>query len=189
MDIEATDGFAVVFEAQSGLTQTMETDNSPLERPRLKASSKAIPAPPQSTPRPSTANNPTSPPAQGPTGTAGQSGATTTPMETDSEQPDETMGASALWETVVSPPCAPMVLQQLVDAEFSPKFYHSHTDHINVLTTISNSASTQRDSFIPTATMNDTFDYLWFTWLSASQYEDFNQTGSVPGYKDTRGDN
>eukprot|EP00971_Amphidinium_carterae_P198163 3932832-Amphidinium_carterae.1 len=37
--------------------------------------------------------------------------------------------------------------------------------------------------------MNDTFDYLWFTWLSQSQYEDFNETGFVPGYKDTRGDN
>eukprot|EP00971_Amphidinium_carterae_P169401 3356360-Amphidinium_carterae.2 len=96
----ATDGFAVVFEAQSGLTpgsgvSTMETDSSPLQQPRLKASSKAIPAPPQSTPRPTTANNPTSPPAQGPTGTAGQSGASTTPMEIDNEQPDETMGASA----------------------------------------------------------------------------------------------
>eukprot|EP00971_Amphidinium_carterae_P084562 1673598-Amphidinium_carterae.1 len=37
--------------------------------------------------------------------------------------------------------------------------------------------------------MNDTFDYLWFTWLSASQCNDFKETGSVPAYKDTRGDN
>eukprot|EP00971_Amphidinium_carterae_P236776 4699237-Amphidinium_carterae.1 len=65
-----------------------------------------------------------------------------------------------MWETVVSPQCEAEVLQQLVDAEFTPRFAHNNTDHIKALTKLSNSAPVQRDSFIPTAAMNDTFDYL-----------------------------
>eukprot|EP00971_Amphidinium_carterae_P319296 6346228-Amphidinium_carterae.1 len=40
--------------------------------------------------------------------------------------------------------------------------------------------------------MNDTNDYLWFTWLTDAQCNDFKgarSSGTVPGYKDTRGDN
>eukprot|EP00971_Amphidinium_carterae_P132680 2627713-Amphidinium_carterae.1 len=54
---------------------------------------------------------------------------------------------------------------------------------------MSNSAPIQRDSFIPTSAMNDTVEHLWFSWFTASQFEQFKQTGSVPGYKETRGDN
>eukprot|EP00971_Amphidinium_carterae_P012687 249964-Amphidinium_carterae.1 len=96
---ESERGFAMVYEAQSGVTNgamTMETDN-PLQQPRMKA---RAPQPPQSTPRPSTSANPTSPIAEVSTGTAGQSGASTTPaaepMETDNEAVDETMGAQSI---------------------------------------------------------------------------------------------
>eukprot|EP00971_Amphidinium_carterae_P045144 888355-Amphidinium_carterae.1 len=37
--------------------------------------------------------------------------------------------------------------------------------------------------------MNDTNEYLWFTWLTEAQYNDFHSSGQVPGYKDTRGHN
>eukprot|EP00971_Amphidinium_carterae_P348493 6490520-Amphidinium_carterae.3 len=76
---------------------------------------------------------------------------------------------------------------QLVEAEFTPQFYTNNNEHLKVLTTISNSAPIQRDRFIPTA--SDTNDYLWFTWLTDAQYNDFKETGTVPSYKDTRGDN
>eukprot|EP00971_Amphidinium_carterae_P081805 1618251-Amphidinium_carterae.1 len=57
----------------------METSNSPLQHPRMKATP---PPPPQSTtPRPSTSANSTSPTAHRPTGSAGQSGASTTPRQ------------------------------------------------------------------------------------------------------------
>eukprot|EP00971_Amphidinium_carterae_P284649 5651401-Amphidinium_carterae.2 len=162
------DGFAVVYEAQSGVTigagsSTVEA----LQQPRLKA---PAPPPPQSTtPRPLTAAQPTSRTSQRPTGTAGQSGASTTPMatpmETDNEQADDTMGAqsissasqsstattivmdieSMMWDTVVTPQCARIVLRQLVEAEFTPQFFTNNNEHLKVLTTISNSASIQRD--------------------------------------------
>eukprot|EP00971_Amphidinium_carterae_P326929 6458031-Amphidinium_carterae.2 len=54
---------------------------------------------------------------------------------------------------------------------------------------ISNTATIQRDKFIPTAAMNDTNEYLWFTWLTEAQHNDYKVLGTVPGYKDTRGDN
>eukprot|EP00971_Amphidinium_carterae_P184270 3658526-Amphidinium_carterae.1 len=72
-----------------------------------------------------------------------------TPMETD-EQADDTMGAqsissasqssiattivmdieSMMWDTVVTPQCAPIVLQQLVEAEFAPQFYTNNNEHL-----------------------------------------------------------
>eukprot|EP00971_Amphidinium_carterae_P229074 4544020-Amphidinium_carterae.2 len=130
-------------------------------------------------------------------------------MDTNGQQPDDTMGAqsissggsssiattivmdieSMMWDSVASKQCAPMVLQQLVDAEFTPDYSSNNTDHLKVLTTISNMATIQRDRFIPTAAVNDTNNYLWFTWLTEAQYNDYKASGQVPGYKDTRGDN
>eukprot|EP00971_Amphidinium_carterae_P061143 1210218-Amphidinium_carterae.1 len=81
---------------------------------------------------------------------------------------------SMMWETVVSPQCSPIVLQQWVDAEFTPLVAHSNTDHSKVMTTMSNSAPIQRDSFIPTST----FQYLWFSWFIASQFEHFKASSS-----------
>eukprot|EP00971_Amphidinium_carterae_P211122 4189363-Amphidinium_carterae.2 len=149
-------------------------DNSP-QQPRLKATRAG---PPQSTPRPSAAAIPTSPPGPPPTGTAGQSSASTTPMETDNDG-DETMGGSAaqsisslttssiaenrvidvenmMWSSILSPQCSPMVLTQLIEAEFTPLTEHSHNEHLKVITQLSNSMPIQRDSFIPTSAMNDT---------------------------------
>eukprot|EP00971_Amphidinium_carterae_P089991 1781371-Amphidinium_carterae.1 len=50
--------------------------------------------------------------------------------------------------------------------------------------------SIQLDTFTPTrAASDDNQKYLWFTWLTESQYGQFLLDGQVPGYKDTRGDN
>eukprot|EP00971_Amphidinium_carterae_P348809 6490681-Amphidinium_carterae.2 len=202
----------MVHEAQSGVPTSTVTIGAGatvniMSQGRLKA---PAPPPPQSTtPRPSTSANPTSPTGAAPTGTAGQPGASTTPMDTDGEQPDDTMGAqsissgstssiattivmdieSMMWDSIMTPQCAPVVLQQLIETEFAPQFYTSNNEHLKVLTMISNTATIQRDRFIPTAAMNDTNNYLWFTWLTEAQYNDFSTTGQVPGYKDTRGDN
>eukprot|EP00971_Amphidinium_carterae_P007251 143853-Amphidinium_carterae.1 len=81
-----------------------------------------------------------------------------------------------MWETVSSPQCSPIVLQQLIDAEFTPLVAHSNTDHLKVMTTMSNAAPIQRDSFIPTSAMNDTVEHLWFSWFTSSQFDQFKQT-------------
>eukprot|EP00971_Amphidinium_carterae_P048667 959371-Amphidinium_carterae.1 len=215
--------FAMVHEAQSGVTVSAvsigagATVNT-MQHPRLKA---PAPPPPQSTtPRPSTSANPTSPTGAVPTSAAGQSGASTTPMaapmDTDGEQQDDTMGAqsissastssiattivmeieSMMWDSMVSKvkQCTPVVLQQLIEAEFdrtenAPQHYTNNNEHLKVLTMISSTATVQRDRFIPTAAMYNTNNYLWFTWLTKAQYNDFKATGQVPGNKDTRGDN
>eukprot|EP00971_Amphidinium_carterae_P088361 1748018-Amphidinium_carterae.1 len=172
--------------------------------PRLKA---ATPQPPQSVPRPSTATSPTSPTGAVPTDTAGQSGASTTPaaaaaaaaIDTDGEQQDETMGAqsissgsttsiattivmdikSLMWDAITSAQCSPAVLQPLIDTELRPQVYTGNGDHVKAMTEIENTPAIQRDSFIPTAALNDTTNYLWFTWLTEAEYNDFNATGQV----------
>eukprot|EP00971_Amphidinium_carterae_P233741 4638465-Amphidinium_carterae.1 len=171
---------------------------------------------PQSVPRPSTAANPASPPGTMPTGRAGQpSTESMDPMDTDGipeEQPDDTMGASAqsissgsrtstslagtivfdiqslMWEAIVSRQCAPMILDLLLATEYVPQDDDKgNRDHIKDMTFISNTATIQRDTFIPAA-MNNLNIHLWFTWLTEAQYNDFKAGGTVPGYKDTRGD-
>eukprot|EP00971_Amphidinium_carterae_P304824 6057407-Amphidinium_carterae.1 len=94
-----------------------------------------------------------------------------------------------MWDTVVTPQCAPIVLQQLVEAELTSDYNGNSADILKTFTKISSSAPIQRDRFIPTAAMNNTNDYLWLTWLTEAQYNDLKETGTVPGYKDTRGDN
>eukprot|EP00971_Amphidinium_carterae_P031577 621850-Amphidinium_carterae.1 len=41
---------------------------------------------------------------------------------------------------------------------------------------IPNTATIQRDRFSWTAAVNDTNEYLWFTWLTESQYEGYIAT-------------
>eukprot|EP00971_Amphidinium_carterae_P195272 3874887-Amphidinium_carterae.1 len=49
--------------------------------------------------------------------------------------------------------------------------------------------SIQLDTFTPNrAAIDDNQKYLWFTWLTEAQYEQFKRTGTVPGHKDTRDD-
>eukprot|EP00971_Amphidinium_carterae_P183123 3633926-Amphidinium_carterae.1 len=47
----------------------------------------------------------------------------------------------------------------------------------------------QLDSFGPTLASSDNRNnHLWFTWLTESQYGQYVLDGTIPGYKDTRGD-
>eukprot|EP00971_Amphidinium_carterae_P086632 1714408-Amphidinium_carterae.1 len=137
-------------------------------------------------------------------------------METDGEQPDDTMGATAqsissgsasslfastidgqtivameslMWESLVSPQCSPLVMQQLRESELTTDYNRNGNSILKTFATCASTATLPRDNFIPTAAMNDTSVYLWFTWLTEAQYNDFKNTGTVPGYKDTRGDN
>eukprot|EP00971_Amphidinium_carterae_P193478 3839411-Amphidinium_carterae.1 len=80
-------------------------------------------------------------------------------------------------DSLVSQQCAPVVLQQLLEGELIAKYSHSGKDILKTFTPVSNAATLQRDSFIPTAALNDTTSYLWFTWLTEAQYNDFNTTG------------
>eukprot|EP00971_Amphidinium_carterae_P318539 6331499-Amphidinium_carterae.1 len=84
---------------------------------------------------------------------------------------------SLMWDSVTSAQCAPVVLQQLIETELAPQVYTSNNEHLKNLTEIANTPTIQRDSFIPTAALNDTTNYLWFTWLTEAQYNDFNTTG------------
>eukprot|EP00971_Amphidinium_carterae_P264957 5255873-Amphidinium_carterae.1 len=108
-------------------------------------------------------------------------------METDGEQPDDTMGASAqsissgshtgssiantvvvdiksmMWDTIVTQQCAPLILQLLLDTEMVPQGDAGNNEQVRNMTLIANTATIQKDSFIPTAAMNDTNVYLWFT--------------------------
>eukprot|EP00971_Amphidinium_carterae_P184676 3666607-Amphidinium_carterae.1 len=81
-----------------------------------------------------------------------------------------------MWSSIVSPQCSPMVWTQLIEAGFTPITDHSHNEHLKVITQLSNTMPVQRDSFIPTSAMNDTSQYLWFTWLTQSQYQQFVET-------------
>eukprot|EP00971_Amphidinium_carterae_P052715 1037891-Amphidinium_carterae.1 len=59
---------------------------------------------------------------------------------------------------------------------------------------MSMAAPIQRDGFNPaTAQRHDDQEYLWFMWLSEAQHRQFSRKGdkqgTMPGYKDTRGDN
>eukprot|EP00971_Amphidinium_carterae_P007725 153034-Amphidinium_carterae.1 len=117
-----------------------------------------------------------------PTGRAGQpSAGSTEPMDTDGvpeDQPDDAMGASAqsissssrtasslanvvdikslMWEAIVSRQCAPMILDLLLATEYVPQDDNTgNNDQVKDMTFISNTATIQRDSFIPTAAMND----------------------------------
>eukprot|EP00971_Amphidinium_carterae_P120288 2383579-Amphidinium_carterae.1 len=88
-------------------------------------------------------------------------------METDGEQQDEAMGTGAqsissgstssivttivmdiknmMWDSIVSGPCAPIVLQQLIETELAPQFYTTNNEHLKIMTSISNTATIQRD--------------------------------------------
>eukprot|EP00971_Amphidinium_carterae_P349542 6491069-Amphidinium_carterae.1 len=45
------------------------------------------------------------------------------------------------------------------------------------------------DSFNPMTAETDRQSYLWVTWLTKSQFDSYLINGTVPGYKETRGDN
>eukprot|EP00971_Amphidinium_carterae_P236509 4693734-Amphidinium_carterae.1 len=77
-----------------------------------------------------------------------------------------------MWDAIVTPQCAPMILQLLLDTECMPQDDAGNNEQVRNMT-LANTATMQRDSFIPTAAMNDTTVYLWFTWLTEAQYNDF----------------
>eukprot|EP00971_Amphidinium_carterae_P135983 2694536-Amphidinium_carterae.1 len=117
------------------------------------------------------------------TGLVPRSRSTPIPMQTDAEQPDETMeeGAAAqsvhsssassvassidgrtlvameslMWDSIVSPQCAPLVRQQLQEAELADNHYLTTTRILKTFASLGQAAPIQRDSFIPTAAMND----------------------------------
>eukprot|EP00971_Amphidinium_carterae_P068052 1346955-Amphidinium_carterae.1 len=67
-----------------------------------------------------------------------------------------------------------MILDLLLATEYVPQDDNKgNNDHVKDMTFISNTATIQRDTFIPTAAMNNLNIYLWFTWLTEAQYNDF----------------
>eukprot|EP00971_Amphidinium_carterae_P116739 2312192-Amphidinium_carterae.1 len=140
------------------------------------------------------------------------------PMETDEEQDADNREADAaaqsissgssvasaidgqtvvamegmMWDSIVSPQCAPLVMQQLRlnlrEGELAKGYNNNTTRILKTFASLARAATLQRDTFIPTAAMNNLNIHLWFTWLTEAQYNDFKKDGRVPGYKDTRGD-
>eukprot|EP00971_Amphidinium_carterae_P196469 3898920-Amphidinium_carterae.1 len=178
-----------------------------------------LPQPPRSSaytsaPRPTAATIPTFPPGPPPTGTAGQQVhrqhqwrlTMKQTIQCVLQQDNQSLAQQChqllrrqtvtvldienmMWDTITSPQCSPMVLTQLIEAEFTLLTDHTHNDHLKVIAKLSNSMPIQRDSFIPTSAMGDTTQYLWFSWFTETQFQQFKETGTVPGYKETRGDN
>eukprot|EP00971_Amphidinium_carterae_P017485 344782-Amphidinium_carterae.1 len=67
-----------------------------------------------------------------------------------------------------------MILDLLLATEYVPQDDNTgNADHVKDMTFISNTATIQRDTFIPTAAMNNLNIRLWFTWLTEAQYNDF----------------
>eukprot|EP00971_Amphidinium_carterae_P313104 6222356-Amphidinium_carterae.1 len=100
-----------------------------------------------------------------------------------------------MWNTLASPQSSPIVRSQLhragiiLQTNDGPRDNTSTVmrDHFMAMTL---TPPIQLDSFTPTlAASNDHHNYLWFTWLTESQYGQFVLDGTVPGYKDTRSDN
>eukprot|EP00971_Amphidinium_carterae_P030981 609459-Amphidinium_carterae.2 len=59
---------------------------------------------------------------------------------------------SLMWEAIVSRQCAPMILDLLLATEYVPQDDNAgNNDQVKDMTFISNTATIQRDSFIPTA--------------------------------------
>eukprot|EP00971_Amphidinium_carterae_P250994 4982469-Amphidinium_carterae.1 len=56
------------------------------------------------------------------------------------------------------------------------------------LTQIANATPTLRDNFIPTQAAQDNSPYIWWMWLTRPQYAQYVTDGTIPRYKETRGD-
>eukprot|EP00971_Amphidinium_carterae_P001299 25664-Amphidinium_carterae.1 len=95
---------------------------------------------------------------------------------------------SMMWDSIVSPQCTPLVRQQLQEGELTVDYHKNVTRILKTFASLARAATIQKDTFIPTAAMNNLNIHLWFTWLTEVQYNDFKTTGTVPRHKDTRGD-
>eukprot|EP00971_Amphidinium_carterae_P235779 4679317-Amphidinium_carterae.1 len=58
-----------------------------------------------------------------------------------------------------------------------------------MIETLSSTRPIEHDSFIPTNSDNDTTQYLWWSWFTDAQLTQFRANGTVPPWKETRGDN
>eukprot|EP00971_Amphidinium_carterae_P137994 2735012-Amphidinium_carterae.1 len=96
-----------------------------------------------------------------------------------------------MWNTLISPQCSPIVRSQLHRAGIILQINDEPRDNTTTvmkdqLIAMSLTPSIQLDTFTPTrAATDDNQKYLWFTWLTESQYGQFVLDGQVPGYKDT----
>eukprot|EP00971_Amphidinium_carterae_P015095 297938-Amphidinium_carterae.1 len=68
-----------------------------------------------------------------------------------------------MWDSIVSPQCAPLVRQQLQEAELANKHNLTTTRILKTFASLGQAAPIQRNSFIPTAAINDHNIHLWFT--------------------------
>eukprot|EP00971_Amphidinium_carterae_P212137 4209665-Amphidinium_carterae.1 len=78
-------------------------------------------------------------------------------------------------------------MQVLQSAEFVSQGHDS--GKLVALTTIANAKTIERDNFIPTLAKDDTKLYTWWMVLTRSQFKQYRNKGTIPAYKDSRGDN
>eukprot|EP00971_Amphidinium_carterae_P208049 4128311-Amphidinium_carterae.1 len=104
-----------------------------------------------------------------------------------------------MWNVLVSPRCSPIVKNVLhksymfvhlqADDERRSQKHSSTTILRDQVIAMSMALAIPLDTFIPMrAATDDHHKYLWFTWLTEAQYNDFKDNGTVLGHKDTRGD-
>eukprot|EP00971_Amphidinium_carterae_P349711 6491169-Amphidinium_carterae.3 len=99
-----------------------------------------------------------------------------------------------MWNTLATPQCSPVVRDQLHRAGLILATNEEQAARSTILMReqlieMTLTPPVKRDIFNPMTAATDPQPYLWFTWHSAAQYDQYLVTGTVPGYKDTRGDN
>eukprot|EP00971_Amphidinium_carterae_P112827 2234452-Amphidinium_carterae.1 len=65
----------------------------------------------------------------------------------------------------------------------------SNNSKINELTSIANFEDNQRDTFLPAMAGEENVEYNWWIWFFRAHYEQYMRNGTIPGYKERRGDN
>eukprot|EP00971_Amphidinium_carterae_P226010 4482651-Amphidinium_carterae.3 len=99
-----------------------------------------------------------------------------------------------MWDKLASPQCSPEVLKKLHNSWLilrtnEEQSLCSTMLMRNQLIEMAMTPPIDRDTFNPLTAETDRQSYLWFTWLTAAQYDYFKLSGKVPGYKETRRDN
>eukprot|EP00971_Amphidinium_carterae_P120537 2388510-Amphidinium_carterae.1 len=98
-----------------------------------------------------------------------------------------------MWNSVTSSRASPIVRSQLQRAGIILQTNDGPRDNTptvvrDQLIAMALTPPITLDNFTPPLATDSRDNYLWFTWLTEPQYGHYLLEGTVPGYKDTRGD-
>eukprot|EP00971_Amphidinium_carterae_P072774 1439141-Amphidinium_carterae.1 len=98
-----------------------------------------------------------------------------------------------MWNSLTSSNTCPLVRSQLQRAGIILQTNDEPRDNTTTvvrdqLIAMAMTPRIQLDNFLPPLATEDQNNYLWFTWLTETQYGQYVLHGTVQGHKDTRGD-